>query len=166
MSRVTYFIQQAHTGTGVSYSHTQEKTRGRFWKNAEEWPRGTEISKEEIPGSMHSMCGYILTYSRLYRENLLSSLFSTDGDFNFCVRSSPLLSKRARKTMEPLIKSNTSRKRATKTVERFLKSHTTREEPHKMESLYKGGLGKEAAVETLIILQPQQILHTAEPLAK
>ena len=39
-------------------------------KNAGEWTGGIEISKEEISGSKHSMDGYILNYSRLYRENL------------------------------------------------------------------------------------------------
>ena len=47
-----------------------EKNRERFWKNAGEWTGGVEISKEEIPGSKRSMHGnYILTYSRLEREN-------------------------------------------------------------------------------------------------
>ena len=47
------------------------KTKKRFWsKNAGEWTRKVEISKEELPGSKRSMHGYILTYSRLKRENL------------------------------------------------------------------------------------------------
>ena len=33
--------------------------------DAGEWTRRVETSKEEIPGSKHSMYGYILTYSRL-----------------------------------------------------------------------------------------------------
>ena len=41
------------------------KNRERFWKNADEWTGRVDISKEEIPGSKHSMYGYILTYSRL-----------------------------------------------------------------------------------------------------
>ena len=41
------------------------KNRERFWKNAGEWTRKVEISKEEIPGSKRSMHGYILTYSRV-----------------------------------------------------------------------------------------------------
>ena len=41
------------------------KTRERFWKNADEWTGRIDISKEEIPGIKRSMCGYILTYSRL-----------------------------------------------------------------------------------------------------
>ena len=39
-------------------------------KNAGEWTRMVEISKEEIPDSNRSMYGYILTYSRLERENV------------------------------------------------------------------------------------------------
>ena len=39
-------------------------------KNACEWTGSVEISKEEIPGSKRSMYGYILTYSRLERENV------------------------------------------------------------------------------------------------
>ena len=33
-------------------------------------PEGFKISKEEITGSKRSMYGYILTYSRLERENV------------------------------------------------------------------------------------------------
>ena len=39
------------------------KIRRDFGKNAGEWTGRIEISKEEIPGSKHSMYGYILTYS-------------------------------------------------------------------------------------------------------
>ena len=46
------------------------KTRDRFWTNAGEWIGRVEISKEEIPGSKRSVHGNILTYARLYRENL------------------------------------------------------------------------------------------------
>ena len=42
------------------------KTQEKFWeKNAGEWTGRVEISKEDIPGSKHSMYGYTLTYSRL-----------------------------------------------------------------------------------------------------
>ena len=41
-----------------------------FGKNAGEWTGSVEINKEEIPGSKRSMYGYILTYSRLERENV------------------------------------------------------------------------------------------------
>ena len=39
-------------------------------KYAVEWTGRIEIGKEEIPGSKRSMNGYILTYSRLERENV------------------------------------------------------------------------------------------------
>ena len=39
-------------------------------KNAGEWTGSVEINKEEIPGSKRSMYGYILTYSRLKRDNV------------------------------------------------------------------------------------------------
>ena len=39
-------------------------------KNAGEWTGRVEISKEELPGSKGSVFGYILTYSRLERENV------------------------------------------------------------------------------------------------
>ena len=41
-----------------------------FGKNAGEWTGRVEISKEEMLGSKRSMYGYILTYSRLERENV------------------------------------------------------------------------------------------------
>ena len=38
------------------------KYREKFWKeNAVEWTGRVEISKEEVPGSKRSVCGYILT---------------------------------------------------------------------------------------------------------
>ena len=43
---------------------------GGFGKYAGEWARRVEINKEEIPDSKRSMYGYILTYSRLSRENV------------------------------------------------------------------------------------------------
>ena len=76
-----YILRALNTGTciqqdGLFYSAglhrnrcypqpTQENVGRGFGKNAGEWNRGVEISKEEIPGSKHSMYGYILTYSRL-----------------------------------------------------------------------------------------------------
>ena len=43
-------------------SHSQHrKNRERFWKNAGEWTGRVEISKEKIPGSKRSMCGYKMT---------------------------------------------------------------------------------------------------------
>ena len=65
-SRVTYFILRAYTGTMCkTVKKTNSKKSGEFWKNAGEWTRKVEISKEEIFGSKRSMYGYILTYSRL-----------------------------------------------------------------------------------------------------
>ena len=68
-SRVTYFILRAYTGIGVSHSQREKIARG-FGKNAGKWTGRVEIRKEEIPGSERSMYGYILTYSRLYGENV------------------------------------------------------------------------------------------------
>jgi len=61
MSRVTYFCvltQEAELATANT-----RKARERFWKTVGEWTGMVEISKEETPGSKHSMYGYILTYS-------------------------------------------------------------------------------------------------------
>ena len=41
-----------------------------FEKNADERTRRVEISTEEIPGSKRTMHGYVLTYSKLERENV------------------------------------------------------------------------------------------------
>ena len=49
---------------------TQEKIGRGFGKNAGEWTGRVEISKEELPGSKRGIYGYILTYSRLERENV------------------------------------------------------------------------------------------------
>ena len=65
---MTYFNLRAYTGAGVSL--TQEKLGRGLGKNAGEWTGLEEISKEEIPGSKRSMHCNILTYSRLYRENI------------------------------------------------------------------------------------------------
>ena len=78
-SRVTYFILPAYTGTGVSHSQQEKIGRG-FGKNAGEWTRRVEISKEEIPGSKHSMYGYIYTnLLQALKGDCLSSVFSPDG---------------------------------------------------------------------------------------
>ena len=53
----------------LATANTGEIRRG-LGKNAGEWTGRIEISKEEIPGSERSMYGYILTYSRLERENV------------------------------------------------------------------------------------------------
>ena len=73
----------------LATANTGEIRRG-FGKNAGEWTGRVEISKEEIPGSKRSMHGNIPTYSGALKGERLSSVFSSDGDFNFCVRSSPL----------------------------------------------------------------------------
>ena len=67
---MTYFILRAYTGTGVSQSQHKKKIGRGFGKNAGKWTGRVEISKEEFPGSKRSMYGYILTYSRLERENV------------------------------------------------------------------------------------------------
>ena len=69
MSRGTYTIPWAYTGTSVSHNLHRKNLRG-FGQNAGEWTGRIEISKGEISGSKYSMYGFILTYSRLYRENL------------------------------------------------------------------------------------------------
>ena len=48
----------------LATANTEKIGRG-FGKIAGEWTGKVEISKEEIPGSKHSMYSYILTYSRL-----------------------------------------------------------------------------------------------------
>ena len=66
-----------NTGTCIQqgdpfYSAGQHrKNIGRdFGENAGEWTGRVGISKEELPGSKCSIYGYILTYSRLERENV------------------------------------------------------------------------------------------------
>ena len=54
-SRVTYFILQAYTGTGVSHSQQRKK-----------W---VEISKEEIPGSKRSMYEKVYIKKGMDRSN-------------------------------------------------------------------------------------------------
>ena len=52
-SRVTYFILQAYTGTGVSHSQRRKKSGEGLETNVGEWTGRVEISKEENPGSKH-----------------------------------------------------------------------------------------------------------------
>ena len=66
-----------NTGTCIQqgdlfYSAGQHRKKiGRgFGENAGEWTGRVEISREEISDSKRSMYGYILTYSRLSRENV------------------------------------------------------------------------------------------------
>ena len=81
-----YILQATNTGTcirqgdlfysaGLHMNHVLAKANtgeiGRgFGKSADEWTGRVEIGEEEIPGSKRSMYGYILTYSRLERENV------------------------------------------------------------------------------------------------
>ena len=70
MSRVTYFILRTHTGIDVSHSQHRKDSGEVLEKNAGKWTGRVQFSKEEIPRSKRSIYGYILTYSRLLRENL------------------------------------------------------------------------------------------------
>ena len=54
------------------------KNLGGLGKNASEWTKRVEISKEEIPGSKHSMYGYILTSPGL-KGRTFKLMLSTDG---------------------------------------------------------------------------------------
>ena len=65
MSRMTYFILRASTGTAVNHSQQRRSSGEIFEKMQVNRPKVVAISKEEIPGSKKSMYGYILTYSRL-----------------------------------------------------------------------------------------------------
>ena len=76
-SEPIYMPRALNTGTCIQqgdlfYSAGQHRKKlGEIWKkNAGEWTGRVEISKEKIPGSKRSMYGYILTYSRLERENV------------------------------------------------------------------------------------------------
>ena len=64
-----FYSAGLHWNHELATANTGEIGRG-FVKNAGEWTGGVEISKVEIPGSKRSMYGYILTYSRLERENV------------------------------------------------------------------------------------------------
>ena len=66
MSRLTYFILRAHTGTDVSHSLHRKNSGEVLGKNADEWAGRVEISKKEIPGSTRSVYGYILTLSLIH----------------------------------------------------------------------------------------------------
>ena len=68
MSRVTYFILQAHTGTGVGHSQNRKNLEEDLEKMQVNGPGKAEISKEEISGSRRSMRGYTLTYFRLLQN--------------------------------------------------------------------------------------------------
>ena len=62
-------IQQGDLFYSAGQNRKKKIGRG-FGKNAGEWTGRVEIGKEELPGSKRSMYGYILTYSRLERENV------------------------------------------------------------------------------------------------
>ena len=54
----------------LATANAEKKSGEVLGKKAGEWTGRVELSKEEIPGSERSMYGYILTYSRLLRENI------------------------------------------------------------------------------------------------
>ena len=78
-SRVTCFILQAYTETGVSHSQHRKKS-GEVLEKMQVNGR-VKISKEEIPGSKCSIYGYILTYSRLPTAGS-SVQYNTHGTFS------------------------------------------------------------------------------------
>ena len=81
MSRVIYFTLRAQTGTGVSHNH--HRNAGEFLEtNVNEWTGRVEISKEEIPGSRHSMHGL--------KWRTFELCFFNRQVFNFCNHSTPL----------------------------------------------------------------------------
>ena len=84
---MTYSFYGPTQGPRLTTANTG-KTQQRFWKNAGELTARVEICKEEIPGSKYRMYGYVLTYSRLYTENLKLCV-PNRWDFNFCVRELP-----------------------------------------------------------------------------
>ena len=80
-----------------------------------------EISKEEIPGSKRSMHGNIPTYSGALKGERLSSVFSSDGDFNFCVRNSPLRGPKSGRQVWPEAKAQQQSKRMVDCEQTFKK---------------------------------------------
>ena len=73
-----FYSAGLHRHHVLATSNTGEIGRG-FGKNAGERTGRVEISREGIPGSKRSMYGYILTYSRLYRENVYALCFHQMG---------------------------------------------------------------------------------------
>ena len=65
-----FYAAGLHRNQVLATANTGEIRRGFGKKSAGEWTGRVEIGKEEIPGSKRSMYGYILTYSRLQRENV------------------------------------------------------------------------------------------------
>ena len=63
-----FYSAGLHRNHVLATANTGKVGRG-FGKNAGGWTESVEIN-EEIPGSKCSMYGYILTYSRLERENV------------------------------------------------------------------------------------------------
>ena len=53
------------------------------------WTGRVEIREDKITGSIQSMYGYILTYSR-FKGRTFKLCFLNRWDFNFCIHSSPL----------------------------------------------------------------------------
>ena len=59
-----FYSAGLHRNHVLATANTGKIRRG-FGKNAGEWTGRVEISKEEMPGIKCSICGYILTYTRL-----------------------------------------------------------------------------------------------------
>ena len=74
-SRMTYFIMGAYAGTGFPQLTRKKLERGFGEKNADEWTRRLDISKEDIPGSKRSM----LDRLQDLKGEPLSYVFSSDG---------------------------------------------------------------------------------------
>ena len=63
----------------------------RSTTNASEWTGRVELSKEEIPGSKHSMYGYVIYWPTPgFKGRTFKLCVLARWDFNFYVRSFPL----------------------------------------------------------------------------
>ena len=65
-----FYSAGLHRNHVLATANTGKISEEVLEKNADKWTGSVEISKEEIPGSKRSMYGYILTYSRLEREDV------------------------------------------------------------------------------------------------
>ena len=77
------------------------KNRERFGKNAGEWTGRVEIRKKSLAISVECLAIYTDLLQALKGERF-SSVFSPDGTFNFCVRSSLLRGEKAESCREDL----------------------------------------------------------------
>ena len=104
MSRVTYSILRAHTGTGVSHSQHKKNSRDVWGKNADEWTKRVKLARKKslaVGLACRTISGPVPGFKK---KRTFAFWVPNRWVFHFCVWSTPLRSYRHRRPLYPRVK--------------------------------------------------------------